>query len=142
MEAVPYIVTALAAKPGEVSQLKSAHRVKIAEVAATAGVSVGTVSRVLNESPNVREHTRRRVIEVMKRLNYRPSRSAESLSRGHTRTLVILVPFLTRPPAAARLAGAIGILDDEGFDTVVHNVETPDQRDRHVAVLTTRHEAD
>ena len=99
---------------GKVSRLKSAHRVNIAEVAATAGVSVGTVSRVLNQSPNVREHTRRRVMEVIQRLNYRPSRSAESLSRGHTRTVVILVPFLTRPSAAARLAGAIGVLDDEG----------------------------
>ncbi len=126
----------------EVSRLKSAHRVNIAEVAATAGVSIGTVSRVLNESPNVREHTRRRVMEVMQRLNYRPSRSAERLSRGHTRTVVILVPFLTRPSAAARLAGAIGVHDDEGFDTVVHNVETLDQRDRHVAALTARHEAD
>jgi DNA-binding LacI/PurR family transcriptional regulator len=116
--------------------------VNIAEVAATAGVSVGTVSRVLNESPNVREHTRRRVVEVMKRLNYRPSRLAESLSRGQTRTVVILVPFLTRPSVTERLAGAIGVLDDEGFDTVVRNVETPGQRDRHLAALTTRHEAD
>jgi DNA-binding LacI/PurR family transcriptional regulator len=125
-----------------VSGLKSAHRVNITEVAATAGVSVGTVSRVLNQSPNVREHTRRRVLEVMKRLNYRPSRSAESLSRGHTRSVVLLVPFLTRPSVAARLAGAIGVLDDEGFDTVVRNVESADQRDRHVAALITRHEAD
>jgi LacI family transcriptional regulator len=68
-----------------VSRLKSAHRVNIADVAASAGVSVGTVSRVLNDSPNVREHTRRRVLEVMRRLNYRPSRLAASLSRGCTR---------------------------------------------------------
>ena len=142
MEAVPCGVTDLAAEPEEVSRLKSAHRVNIAEVAATAGVSVGTVSRVLNESPNVREHTRRRVIEVIKRLNYRPSRLAESLSRGQTRTIVILVPFLTRPSATARLAGAIGVLDTEGFDTVVRNVETARQRDRHLAALTSRHEAD
>lgn len=127
---------------GEVSRLKPAHRVNIAEVAATAGVSVGTVSRVLNSSPNVREHTRTRVTEVIKRLNYRPSRSAESLSRGHTRTVVILVPFLTRPSVAARLAGAIGVLDDEGFDTVVRNVESAAQRDRHLAALTARDEAD
>ena len=105
-------------------------------------MSVGTVSRVLNESPNVSEHTRRRVVETMKRLNYRPSRLAESLSRGQTRSVVILVPFLTRPSVTARLAGAIGVLDDEGFDTVVRNVETPGQRDRHLAALTTRHEAD
>ncbi len=142
MEAVPRIATALAAKPGEVSRLNSAHRVNIAEVAAAAGVSVGTVSRVLNESPNVREHTRRRVAEVMKRLNYRPSRLAESLSRGQTRTVVILVPFLTRPSVTERLAGAIGVLDGAGFDTVVRNVETIGQRDRHLAALTTRHEAD
>jgi DNA-binding LacI/PurR family transcriptional regulator len=125
-----------------VSRLNSAHRVNIAEVAAAAGVSVGTVSRVLNESPNVREHTRRRVAEVMKSLNYRPSRLAESLSRGQTRTVVILVPFLTRPSVTERLAGAIGVLDGEGFDTVVRNVETVGQRDRHLAALTTRHEAD
>jgi DNA-binding LacI/PurR family transcriptional regulator len=142
MEAVPCTATALAAKPGEVSRLNSAHRVNIAEVAAAAGVSVGTVSRVLNESPNVREHTRRRVAEVMKSLNYRPSRLAESLSRGQTRTVVILVPFLTRPSVTERLAGAIGVLDGEGFDTVVRNVETVGQRDRHLAALTTRHEAD
>jgi DNA-binding LacI/PurR family transcriptional regulator len=141
MEAVPCGAD-LATEPEEVSRLKSAHRVNIAQVAATAGVSVGTVSRVLNESPNVREHTRRRVIEVMKRLNYRPSRLAESLSRGQTRIIVILVPFLTRPSATARLAGVIGVLDREGFDTVVRNVETPGQRDRHLAALTTRHEAD
>jgi len=142
MEAVPYGGTDLATEPEEVSRLKSTRRVNIAEVAATAGVSVGTVSRVLNESPNVREHTRTRVIEVMKRLNYRPSRLAESLSRGQTRTVVILVPFLTRPSVTERLAGAISVLDNEGFDTVVRNVETPGQRDRHLAALTTRHEAD
>jgi DNA-binding LacI/PurR family transcriptional regulator len=34
------------------------------------------------------------------------------------------------------------VLDNEGFDTVVRNVETPRQRDRHLAALTTRHEAD
>ena len=124
------------------SRLKSAHRVNIADVAASAGVSVGTVSRVLNDSPNVRDHTRRRVLEVMRRLNYRPSRLAASLSRGRTRSVAILVPFLTRPSVVTRLAGAIGVLDAEGFDTVVRNIETPGQRDRHLAALAMRHGAD
>jgi DNA-binding LacI/PurR family transcriptional regulator len=126
----------------EVSRLKSAHRVNIADVAASAGVSVGTVSRVLNDSPNVRDHTRRRVLEVMRRMNYRPSRLAASLSRGRTRTVAILVPFMTRPSVVVRLAGAIGVLDAEGFDTVVRNIETPGQQDRHLAALATRHGAD
>jgi len=81
-------------------------------------------------------------MDVMKRLNYRPSRSAASLSRGHTRTVVILVPFMTRPSVTARLAGAIGVFDDEGYDSVVRNVETAAQRDRHVTALATKHESD
>jgi DNA-binding LacI/PurR family transcriptional regulator len=125
-----------------VSRLKSAHRVNITDVAASAGVSVGTVSRVLNNSPNVRDHTRRRVLEVMRRLNYRPSKLASGLSRGRTRSVAILVPFLTRPSVVTRLAGAIGVLDAEGFDTVVRNIETPGQRDRHLAALAARHGAD
>lgn len=90
----------------------------------------------------MRDNTRRRVTEVMRRLNYRPSRVAASLSRGDTRTVVILVPYLTRPSVVARLAGAIGVLDGQGFDTVVRNVETSRQRDRHLAALAERREAD
>jgi LacI family transcriptional regulator len=125
-----------------VSRLKSTHRVNIAEVAAAAGVSVGTVSRVLNESPNVRDGTRQRVLEVMRRMHYRPSRLATRLSRGSPRTVVLLVPFLTRPSVVARLAGAIGVLDEQGFDAVLCNIETPAQLERHVLALTARHGAD
>jgi DNA-binding LacI/PurR family transcriptional regulator len=125
-----------------VSRLKSAHRVNISQVAATAGVSVGTVSRVLNESPSVRDETRQRVLDVIRALNYRPSRLAMRLSRGSPRTVVIMVPFLTRPSVAARLAGAIRVLDEQGFDTVLCNIETPGQLDRHVLALTERHGAD
>ena len=119
-----------------------AHRTNIAEVAAAAGVSVGTVSRVLNESPNVRDATRQRVIEVMRRLNYRPSRLATRLSRGSPGTVVLLVPFLTRPSSAARLAGALGVLEKQGYDAILCNVETPAQLERHLSALTARHGAE
>ena len=52
---------------------RSAHRATIADVATTAGVSVGTVSRVLNDSPNVREYTRLRVSDAY---------SNESIAQG------------------------------------------------------------
>ena len=41
-----------------------------------------------------------------------------------------------------RLAGALAVLDEEGYDTVVCNVDTPQQRDHHLAALTKRHRAD
>ena len=52
------------------------RRVRIADVAAQAGVGVGTVSRVLNRSPHVRDNTRRRVLEAIEATRYRPSRLA------------------------------------------------------------------
>ena len=125
-----------------VKLLIPAHRTNIAEVAAAAGVSVGTVSRVLNESPNVRDATRQRVIEVMRRLNYRPSRLATRLSRGSPGTVVLLVPFLTRPSSAARLVGALGVLEKQGYDAILCNVETPAQLERHLSALTARHGAE
>jgi len=125
-----------------VIRLKPAGRTNIAEVAAAAGVSVGTVSRVLNDSPNVRDVTRQRVLEVMQRLQYRPSRLATRLSRGSPGTVVLVVPFLTRPSVVARLAGAIAVLDEQGYDAVLCNVETPAQLERHLQALTARHGAE
>lgn len=59
---------------------RDAMRTRIEDVAAAAGVSMKTVSRVLNHEPNVREETRQRVLEAVSRLQYRPSHSARSLA--------------------------------------------------------------
>ncbi len=58
------------------------EKVTIRQVAEQAGVSVATVSRVLNRKPGVDSTKRAAVLEVMKRLDYRPSRSARELSFG------------------------------------------------------------
>lgn len=116
-------------------------RVRIADVAARAGVGVGTVSRVLNGSPHVRERTRARVLEAISQTRYRPSRLAAGLSRGTPGSVAIIVPFLTRPSVVARLAGVIEVLDAEGYDTIVCNVETSDQRDRQVRMFSDGHRA-
>jgi DNA-binding LacI/PurR family transcriptional regulator len=127
---------------GTTSIRQVARRVNIAAVANEAGVGIGTVSRVINGSPNVRPTTRQQVLEVIERLNYRPSRLAAGLSRGRTGAVGILVPFLTRPSVVERLAGAIAVFDEQGYDTVVFNVESPQQRDRHVEALLSQHRAD
>ena len=53
-------------------------RVRLEDVAEAAGVSMKTVSRVLNQEPRVSEQTRRRVQEVVDRLHYKPNLSARS----------------------------------------------------------------
>ena len=96
-------------------------RVTIADVAAASGVGVGTVSRVINGAANVRESTRRTVLAVIKQLGYRPSYLAASLSRGTPRTIAIVVPHLTTPSAVMRLAGALAVLDEQGYDlSLIH----------------------
>lgn len=65
-------------------------RVRIEDVAKAAGVSMKTVSRVLNNEPTVKEDTRQRVQAVAKSLNYRPDPSARSLA-GHKSYLIALL---------------------------------------------------
>jgi DNA-binding LacI/PurR family transcriptional regulator len=117
-------------------------RVTIADVAAASGVGVGTVSRVINGGTNVRESTRHTVLGVIKQLGYRPSYLAASLSRGTPRTVAIVVPHLTTPSAVMRLAGALTVLDEQGYDTVVCNVDTAGQRDHHLTALTSQYRVD
>ena len=52
----------------------------IDDVSALAGVSIKTVSRVVNNEPNVRSSTRERVLAAIKQLNYSPNPSARSLA--------------------------------------------------------------
>ena len=141
LESVPNGTDSIVVETGGDGEMTSSKRVRIADVAARAGVGVGTVSRVLNNSPHVREATRQRVLEAISQTSYRPSRLAASLSRGTSGSVAIIVPFLTRPAVVARLAGVIEVLDAEGFDTIVCNVESEAQRDRQVRLFSDGHRA-
>jgi LacI family transcriptional regulator len=100
----------------------------IAQVAAEAGVGVGTVSRVLNGSPAVSADTRRRVLEAIATLDYEPSPAARALSTGRTNTIGVVAPFFTQPSVIERLRGVSHTLAAEGYQLILHDVERPDQR--------------
>lgn len=70
------------------------RRVSMADVAALAGVSGQTVSRVVNDSPRVDPATRARVEAAMAQLGYRPHRAARALRTGRTQTLGLVVSTL------------------------------------------------
>jgi len=129
--------TAAPAAGGPVSR-----RVTIADVAADAGVGVGTVSRVLNGSDQVRAATLRAVQDSIDRLGYRPSHAATALVRGTPRTVAVVVAHMTRPSTVVRVASALTVLAEEGYDTIVCNVDTPAERDRHLETLLPTHRAD
>jgi len=118
------------------------RRVTIADVATDAGVGVGTVSRVINGSGQVRESTLRTVLDSIDRLGYRPSHAAATLVRGTPRTVALLVAHLTRPSTVVRVASALAVLEEQGYDTIVCNVDSPAERDRHLESLLPTHRAD
>jgi DNA-binding LacI/PurR family transcriptional regulator len=118
------------------------RRATIADVAADAGVGVGTVSRVLNRSDQVRDSTLRAVQDAIDRLGYRPSHAAAALVRGTPRTVAVVVAHMTRPSTVVRVASALAALAQEGYDAIVCNVDTPQQRDRHLETLLPTHRAD
>jgi LacI family transcriptional regulator len=68
--------------------------ITIIDVAREAGVSYGTVSRVINDSPNVKSETRERVKGVISRLGFVGNRSARSLVSGHSHVIGLLIPDL------------------------------------------------
>ncbi len=76
-------------KPGKARRRRTRRyeTVTIRKVAEEAGVSVATASRVLNRKPGVDPEKRARVLAVMQRLNYRPSRTARELSLGRAQRI-------------------------------------------------------
>ena len=118
------------------------RRVTIADVAADAGVGVGTVSRVLNGSDQVRESTMQAVLDSIDRLGYRPSHVAAALVRGTPRTVALIVAHLTRPSTVARVASALAVLEKQGYDAIVYNVDSAMERDRHLEALLPTRRAD
>lgn len=62
------------------------------EIAKLAGVSKSTVSRVVNNQPNVNEKTRQRVMEIIREMNFRPNKAARALVTQHTRVLSVVIP--------------------------------------------------
>lgn len=100
----------------------------IHDVARKAGVGIGTVSRVLNNSGSVNKETRNRILEVIAELDYTPHLAARRLSSGKTLVIGAIIPFFTRPAAVERLRGVMSIIAATNYDFNLFSIETPFQR--------------
>jgi DNA-binding LacI/PurR family transcriptional regulator len=93
-------------------------------------------------SDQVRAATLRAVRDSIDRPSHAPSHAAAALVRGTPRTVAVLVAHMTRPSTVVRVASALAVLAEEGYDTIVCNVDTPAERDRHLEALLPTHRAD
>ncbi|MCP5093977.1 MAG: LacI family transcriptional regulator [Chloroflexi bacterium] len=114
----------------------------IRDVAKKAGVGVGTVSRVLNQSPSVSESTREKVLAAIAELKYTPSLIARRLSLGKTMTIGVITPFFTRSSYVERLRGVETVLSQSEYDFIIYNVETVERRDKYFREIPRRERID
>lgn len=98
------------------------EKVTLAHVAAKAGVSVMTVSRVVNDRPGVGDSTRRRVRDAIDALGYRPNIVARGLKASRSRTLGLLVPDITNPYFPEIVRGAEDVAFAAGYTLLLNNV--------------------
>ena len=94
-------------------------RPTIKEVASMAGVSTQTISRVINERPDVSPETRKRVQEIIKELGYRPSALARSLIRQRSHTLGIVIAGLHYLGPSRVLSGIAAAAEEAGYSLLL-----------------------
>jgi DNA-binding LacI/PurR family transcriptional regulator len=114
----------------------------IHDVAREAGVGIGTVSRVVNDSPRVKPSTRERVLAAIDKLQYKPDPIARSMVSKRTNSLGVIVPFFTRPFFMEVLRGVETVSARLGRELVLYNVETNAQRDRYFSELPMHRKVD
>lgn len=105
----------------------------IKDVAREAGLTVGTVSRVLNNRGYISEATRNRVHQVMKELNYQPNEVARSLSKSKTNTIGVIVPHIVHPYFAKLISNLEKAASDRGFKILLCN--SREERERELEYL-------
>ncbi len=110
----------------------------MSDVARRAGVSVKTVSNVINGHPYIRASTRRRVEEAIRELDYRVNISARNLRSGRSGTIALAIPELTQPYFAELAQAVIDVAAT--VDLTVFVETTGGDVDRELAIVSGRRE--
>src|SRR5262245_14771349 len=108
-------------------------RATIRDIARLAGVSVATVSRVVNDRPDVAPETREIVMEHVRALSFSTNRSARALARGRTGLIGLTIPYVLGDYYASILSGATEALHQQEARAVL--CPTRHEHDREAALV-------
>ncbi len=118
------------------------RRITLREVAIAAGVSVATVSRALNDDPQISGGTRERVAAAAEALGYVPNLAARSLAVRASRTFGLMIPDATDPVHGTVVAGFEAAAHAAGYTVIVANSLGDAARERRAVREFTAHRAD
>ena len=106
--------------------------ITIYDVAREAAVSMATVSRVVNGNQNVKEATRRKVLDVIERLDYRPNAVARGLASKKTTTVGVVIPDISNSYFASLARGIDDIATMYKYNIVIANSDGDDDKEINV----------
>ncbi|KRK70319.1 catabolite control protein A [Lacticaseibacillus nasuensis] len=109
--------------------------ITIYDVAREANVSMATVSRVVNGNPNVKPATRKKVLEVIDRLDYRPNAVARGLASKKTTTVGVIIPDVTNMFFSSLARGIDDVATMYKYNIILANSDENSQKE--VQVLNT-----
>jgi LacI family transcriptional regulator len=101
--------------------------VTIYDIARRAKVGIGTVSRVLNNHPSVSAQTRQHVLSIAEKMDYHPNASAQRLARRKSRTVTVMMPYITNYFFVEMLGGIQDTLFKQDYDMMLYGVNHPRQ---------------
>lgn len=108
----------------------------IRDVAVRAGVSIKTVSNVINDRPYITPETKQKVLDAIRELRYRPNRSAQALRNRRTQALAAIIPDIQNPFFTSVVRGIEDYAIDAGYVFLLCDSEDNIEREtRYVQVL-------
>lgn len=110
--------------------------INIYDIAEMSGVSIATVSRVVNNNPKVSEKTKAKVMEAIEKSGYTPNVFAQGLGLKSMRTIGILVPSIADLYMSSAVAYIEDNLHDAGYDCILHcSGYTAAEKETHIQLL-------
>ena len=118
------------------------QRLTIADVADLAGVSYQTVSRVINNKPDVSSTTRQRVLGIIDETGYRPSYLARGLATARTATIGLVVPDISNPYFSDLARGVEQAGQAHGYSVLLCNTDEDPEREIEVLKMLDEKQVD
>jgi LacI family transcriptional regulator len=125
--------------PKKIQKRKGKRAANIYDVAKRAGVSVFSVSAVINKSDQVSAFLQRRVETAVRQLNYRPNLLARSLAKQQTHTIGIIVPDIANPFFPLIVRGVEDIAQGAGYSILLCNSDNQrEKEERYLELLISK----
>lgn len=107
----------------------------IYDVARESGVSISTVSRVLNAPAKVNEGTRKSVLDAISRLSFVPRADAMARARQRMNRIAVITPFFTEASFVQRIRGVSQSLNPGEYELIIYTVKSLRQLEEHIDMI-------